>query len=86
MGPVTLAPPDRKGKSALTPLPFYGIVVTEQQESAETTEPLEWKLLTNIPTTSFAEALVIIGYSRLRWQIEVLHRLLKTGCNVEGCL
>ena len=86
VGPVTLAPPDRKGKSSLTPLPFYGIVVTEQQESAEKTEPIEWKLLTNIPTTSFAEALVIIGYYRLRWQIEVLHRILKTGCNVEGCL
>ena len=86
VGPVTLAPPDRKGKSSLTPLPFYGIVVTEQQESVEQGEPIEWKLLTDIPTTSFAEAVVIMGYYRLRWQIEALHRILKTGCHVEGCL
>jgi transposase Tn5 family protein len=86
LGSVTLAPPDRKGRSSLTPLTFYGIVVTEQQESSETTEALEWKLLTNIPTTSFAEAVVRIRYYRLRWQIEVLHRILKTGCHVEGCL
>ena len=85
LGPVTLAPPDRKGKSSLTPLPFYGIVVREEQTPSETNDPLEWKLLTNIPTTSFAEAVVIIGYYRLRWQIEVLHRILKTGCHVEGC-
>jgi hypothetical protein len=86
LGSVTLAPPDRKGKSSLTPLTFSAIVVTEQQESSERHEPLEWKLLTNIPTPSFAQALGIIGYYRLRWQIEVLHRILKTGCNVEGCL
>jgi hypothetical protein len=86
VGSVTLAPPDRKGRSALTPLTFDGIVVTEQQDPSEKHEPIEWKLLTNIPTTSFAEALVIIRYYRLRWQIEVLHRILKTGCHVEGCL
>jgi hypothetical protein len=85
IGRVTLAPPDRKGRSALTPLTFYGIVVTEEPASAETNEPIEWKLLTNIPTTSFAAALTIIRYYRLRWQIEVLHRILKTGCHVEGC-
>jgi hypothetical protein len=66
LGPVTLAPPDWKGKSSLTPLPFYGIVVTEEQEPAETNEPIEWQLLTNIPTTSFAETVVIMGYYRLR--------------------
>src|SRR5215831_1652117 len=86
LGPVMLAPPDRKGKSSLTPLPFYGIIVREKQAPADPNEPLEWKLLTNIPTTSFAEAIVIIRYYRLRWQIEVLHRILKTGCHVEGCL
>jgi hypothetical protein len=86
LGTVTLAPPDRKGRSSLTPLTFYGMVVTEQQEAAEKNEPIEWKLLTNIPTTSFAEALAIIRYYRLRWQIAVLHRILKTGCTVEGCL
>jgi hypothetical protein len=86
VGSVTLAPPDRKRRSSLTPLTFAGIVVTEQHEPSEQHEPIEWKLLTNIPTTSFAEALVIIRYYRLRWQIEVLHRILKTGCHVEGCL
>jgi hypothetical protein len=86
LGRVTLAPPDRKGRSSLTPLTFYGIVVREEHDPSDPHEPIEWKLLTNIPTPSFAEALAIIGYYRLRWQIEVLHRILKTGCHVEGCL
>ena len=71
VGSVTLAPPDCKGRSSLTPLTFAGIVVTEQQDPSEKHEPIEWKLLTNIPTTSFAEALVIIRYDRLRWQVEI---------------
>jgi hypothetical protein len=71
VGRGTLAPPDRKGKSALTPLLFYGIVVTEQQASAEQDELSEGKLLTNIPTPSFAEALVLIGHYRLRWPVGV---------------
>jgi hypothetical protein len=62
LGPVTLAPPDRKGKSSLTALPFYGIIVREKQPPADPHEPIEGKLLINIPTTSFAEAIAIIGY------------------------
>jgi hypothetical protein len=85
LGAVTLAPPDRPGKSSLTPLTYYGILVTEQNPT-DKDEPLEWKLITNIPTTSFDEAVERVRWYRLRWQIEVLHRILKTGCDVEGCL
>lgn len=85
LGAITLTPPARPGKSTLTPLTFYGILVTEQNPT-DKNEPLEWKLITNVPTTSFDEALERIRWYRLRWQIEVFHRILKTGCDVEGCL
>jgi hypothetical protein len=43
-------------------------------------EPLEWLLLTNVPTTTHAEALERARWYSARWGIEVFHRTLKTGC------
>jgi len=85
LGSITFAPPERPGKSRLTPLTFFGILVTEPNPR-DPKNPLEWKLITNVPTASFEDAVQRIVWYRLRWQIEVLHRILKTGCDVEGCL
>ncbi len=46
---------------------------------------LEWMLLTNIVITSFDDALEKIRWYRLRWGIEVFHKILKSGCRVESC-
>ena len=82
---VTLAPPDRHGGSLLKPLTVYCILVSEQSPKSEV-DKLEWKLMTNIPVDSLEDAVEKISWYRTRWQIEVYHRILKTGCDVEGCL
>ncbi|MDX1902550.1 MAG: IS4 family transposase [Thermonemataceae bacterium] len=43
-------------------------------------------LLTNIAVNSFSQALERIEWYCLRWQIEVYHKLIKSGCRVEDCL
>lgn len=45
--------------------------------------PLLWRLLTTLPVRTAAHARRIAGWYALRWQIEVFHRVLKTGCRVE---
>lgn len=47
-------------------------------------EGLEWMLLTTcvVDTSEMAEA--ILRYYGHRWQIEVYHRTLKTGCDIEN--
>lgn len=45
--------------------------------------PLLWRLLTTLPVNSAQTARQIAGWYALRWQIEVFHRVLKTGCRVE---
>lgn len=85
VGAVTLAPPQRYGVSTLEPLKMFCILASEQSPVNEN-EKLEWRLMTNIPVLSLDDAIEKILWYRCRWQIEVYHRILKTGCDVEGCL
>src|SRR5437667_176387 len=45
--------------------------------------PVEWMLLTNLPVESADAALEKIQWYCLRFQIEVYHRTLKSGCKIE---
>ncbi|MGI0059151.1 MAG: IS4 family transposase [Nitrosotalea sp.] len=45
--------------------------------------PLEWFLITNIDCESFEEILEKIQWYKIRWVIEELHRVVKSGCGVE---
>lgn len=65
------------------PLALYAILV---QEVAPPTavEPLCWLLLTTVPVTSFDDAVERIAWYGQRWQIEILHKILKSGCRIEA--
>jgi hypothetical protein len=45
---------------------------------------LEWVLLTTYPVSDALELKRVVGWYARRWQIEVMHRVLKTGCQVES--
>lgn len=44
---------------------------------------IEWKLLTDLPVTSRADAVEKINWYAMRWKIEVFHKILKSGCRAE---
>ena len=46
-------------------------------------EPLEWILLTNVPTEGFSDACVRIDWYACRPIVEEFHKAMKTGCGVE---
>jgi hypothetical protein len=46
-------------------------------------EPIHWTLLTSLEATDFERACEVIDLYLCRWEIEVFHRALKTGCRVE---
>lgn len=46
---------------------------------------LSWRLLTTIPVTKVLEAKKILNYYKMRWNIELYFKTLKTGCNIEKC-
>ncbi len=82
---VTLKPPWRPNGLKLPPVSLNAILVREENPPADVDEPIEWLLLTNVPVTSFAEAQQVIQWYGCRWQIEVFHKVLKSGCRVEDC-
>lgn len=55
-----------------------------QEESApKDVEPLSWLLLTTVEVHDFEKALEIVGWYTKRWLIELFHKALKSGCNIE---
>src|SRR5699024_10677435 len=78
--PVTFQAP--KGKSHLPSVTLDAIHTTEINPPAGV-QPLAWTLLTSVPTDSFEAACERLAWYATRWQIEVYHRTLKSGCRIE---
>jgi len=55
----------------------------EISKSGGTREPIDWKLITNLPVTDVADAAEKLQWYALRWRIEVFFKVLKSGCRVE---
>jgi len=45
--------------------------------------PVFWKLITNLPVATHAEAVHKLEWYALRWKIETFFQTLKTGCRIE---
>jgi hypothetical protein len=70
----------------LGPAALYGILVQEVEPPAAPNghpDPLCWLLLTTVPVCAFDDAVECIGWYCRRWQIEILHKILKSGCRIE---
>jgi len=82
---VTLRPPWRPNGLKLPAITLNAIYVREEDPPVDVEEPIEWMLLTNTPVTSSEEAEQVIRWYCCRWQVEVFHKVLKSGCRVEDC-
>jgi hypothetical protein len=82
---VRLKPPWRFDKKKLPPVTLHAILVREDHPPDQVDEPIEWLLLINLPVESFEDALRVIEWYCCRWQIEVYHKVIKSGCRVEAC-
>ncbi len=82
-GPMTVQPPRYEPRSRdQAPLTLWGIRLWEEQ-APEGEEPVEWILLTSVPTTSIEQAWERGEWYRCRWIVEDYHQCLKTGCHIE---
>jgi hypothetical protein len=77
---VDLRPPKRK---RAMPTVRLWAVFSREQTPPEGAEPIEWMLLTTAPVADFADACERLVWYATRWQIEVFHRTLKSGCRIE---
>jgi Domain of unknown function (DUF4338)/Transposase DNA-binding/Transposase Tn5 dimerisation domain len=77
---VELNPPQAKRR--LKPLTLWA-VLAEEIHVAEGVEAVSWMLLTTCKVTNLEEAIEKLQWYTRRWGIEVYHRTLKSGCNIE---
>jgi hypothetical protein len=82
---VKLKPPWRPNQKKLPVVTLNAILVREDNPPPGVAEPIEWLLLTNTSVTTFADALQVVQWYCCRWQIEVYHKVIKSGCTVEDC-
>lgn len=81
--PVRLRPPRARSGDKLPDVEVFAIHALET-DTAKGIEPLEWLLLSSVPTHTRAEALERLAWYARRWTIESWHRVLKSGCRIEA--
>ncbi len=77
---VELKPP--RGKESLGPV-RVNVVFAQEIYTPEGQIPICWLLLTSLEATTLDQAIQVIDYYLRRWEIEVFHKILKSGCTVE---
>lgn len=82
---VKLKPPWRPNQKKLPVVTLNAILVREDNPPVGIAEPIEWLLLTNTPVVTFDDALQMVQWYCCRWQIEIYHKVIKSGCTVEDC-
>src|SRR5256714_4060876 len=81
-GQMTLLPPRHEPRASKEPLTVWVIRVWEE-EAPEGEEPLEWVLLTSVPTTTIEEAWERVDWYGRSFLDEDYHQCLKSGCRIE---
>jgi hypothetical protein len=78
---MTLRPPARPGGSL--PEVTVNVVLVREVNPPADDEAVEWLLVTTLPIEDVEQVRAIVQYYCVRWMIEILFRVLKSGCRIE---
>ncbi len=71
------------GKQKRYPALELTIIHARERDAPADRPPIDWRLVTDLPVTTKAEAIEKLRWYALRWKIEVFHKILKSGCRAE---
>ena len=71
------------GKQKRYPELTLTVIHAQELGTPKNREPIDWKLLTDLPVHSLAEAVQKLVWYALRWKVETYHKILKSGCKAE---
>jgi hypothetical protein len=80
-GEISLSPPNNKPH--LAPIRMWAVFIREELPPTPVKQSLEWMLLTTVPVSGLVDAIERVQWYARRWGIEVFHRILKSGCQIE---
>ncbi|MGC9022413.1 MAG: IS4 family transposase [Dissulfurimicrobium sp.] len=80
---VDLRPPRyRSSDRSLQPIPIW-VVYAHEEEPPAGSAAISWMLLTTVAVHTSQEAIDRVNWYTCRWQIELLFKILKSGCKIE---
>lgn len=71
------------GKQKRYPALTLTVLHARERETPTDRPRIDWKLLTDLPVLSNDAAVEKLRWYAVRWNIEVFHKVLKSGCKVE---
>lgn len=71
------------GKHKEYPALSLTVIHAQERGTPHGREKIDWKLITNLPVRSRAEAIEKLEWYSMRWKIETFHKILKSGCKAE---
>lgn len=80
---ITIRPPFGAKSKNYPDMAVTIIHAKEISKPGKGREPINWKLVTNLPVKTLAAATEKLRWYALRWKIEVYFKVLKSGCRVE---
>jgi len=76
-----LQPPVGK-KKAYQPIAVT-VIHAKERGSTPGREPVDWKLVTDLPIEGLGQAIEKLTWHAMRWKIETFDKILKSGCRAE---
>lgn len=61
----------------------WTLIDAREVDPAPDSDPLHWRLWTNLPLTTLDDVLEALRFYMLRWRVEEFHLTLKSGCQIE---
>jgi hypothetical protein len=78
---TTVLPPI--GRQSRYPAQRLTVLYAQERDPPPGRAHIEWKLITNLPIRSRAEAIEKLDWYAMRWKIETFHKILRSGCKAE---
>jgi len=78
---MTVHPPI--GKHKRYPTLSLTVIHAHERGTPQGRDPIQWKLLTNLPVDDLSSAIEKLEWYAQRWKIETFHKVMKSGCQAE---
>src|SRR5438105_7167663 len=59
------------------------VIYAQERETPAGRDPIDWKLITDLPVSTPVQAIEKLEWYASRWKIETFHKILKSGCKAE---
>jgi hypothetical protein len=71
------------GKHKRYPPLTLTVVYAQERDTPLDRKKIDWKLITDLPIASLADAVEKLEWYAKRWKIETFHKIMKSGCRAE---